>query len=305
MSSSLGRAAPPRTVQWTGLTHLLVVYATWSSTYLAIRIAVREGSGFPPFSMACARFLVAGLILLVWSRIRNGRIALTRRDLGFAFVSGLLLMLGGNGLVSWAEQRADSGYAALLVATAPIWVAMIEFTLEQRRPTPLLVASLAVGLVGVGLLTTPAFLGGIRLDPVSVLALSFAPVLWAVGSVVQHRQVQGLDLYASSGTQQVSGALGLAAAALLTGEPLPHPTGEALLAWGYLVVAGSILGFTSFIRTLQLLPSSIAMTYAYVNPVGAVLLGWLILREPITAWTVAGAALVLLGIAGVFRARGG
>ncbi len=303
MSSLLARSAPPRAIGWAGLSNLLVVYATWSSTYLAIRIAVREGSGFPPFSMACARFLVAGLVLLAWSRLLNGRISLSRRDIGFALTSGLLLMLGGNGLVSWAEQRADSGYAALLVATAPIWVAIIDSVLERRPPTTLLVASLSVGLAGVGLLTAPALLGGIHLDPVSVLALTIAPILWAIGSVVQHRQAHGLDPYASSGAQQVSGAFGLAVVALLVGEPFPHPTGEAWLAWGYLVVAGSILGFTSFIRTLQLLPSNIAMTYAYVNPVGAVLLGWLILQEPITAWTIAGAALVLLGVAGVFRAR--
>ncbi len=283
----------------------MVVYATWSSTYLAIRIAVREGSGFPPFSMACARFLVAGLLLLAWSMLRNGRISLSRRDVGFAAVSGLLLMVGGNGLVSWAEQRADSGYAALLVATAPIWVALIESALERRRPTLLLIAALTVGFAGVGLLTAPALLGGIHLAPVSVLALTAAPILWGIGTVVQHRQGQALDLYASSGAQQVSGAVGLAGLALLVGEPAPHPTGEAWLAWAYLVVAGSLMGFTSFIRTLRLLPSNIAMTYAYVNPVGAVLLGWLVLQEPITGWTIAGATLVLLGVAGVFRARGG
>jgi drug/metabolite transporter (DMT)-like permease len=281
------------------------VYATWSSTYLAIRIAVREGSGFPPFWMACGRFLVAGLLLLAWSRLRNRRVALTRRDLAFAAVSGVLLMLGGNGLVSWAEQRADSGYAALLVATAPIWVALIESGLARHRPTGLLIASLAVGLTGVGLLTAPALLGGVHLDLALVLALTVAPILWGIGSVVQHRQGQALDLYASSGAQQVSGAISLALVALLAGEPMPHPTGEAWLAWGYLIIAGSLMGFTSFIRTLQLLPSNIAMTYAYVNPVGAVLLGWLVLHEPITGWTIAGAALVLLGVAGVFRARGG
>jgi drug/metabolite transporter (DMT)-like permease len=292
-------------VTWAGISHLLVVYATWSSTYLAIRIAVREGAGFPPFSMACARFLLAGLLLLAWARLRNGRITLTWEDLGFAAVTGVLFFLGGNGLVTWAEQRADSGYAALLVASAPIWVAIIASIVERARPSALLVASLAVGFAGVGLLTAPALIGGMHVDALSVLALTVAPITWAIGSVIQHRRASDRDPYASSGAQQVCGAIALAAVALLVGEPVPNPTGEALLAWGYLVVFGSILGFTSFLRTLQLLPSNIAMTYAYVNPVGAVLLGWLVLQEPITLWTIGGAALVLLGVTGVFRARGG
>jgi drug/metabolite transporter (DMT)-like permease len=303
LSASAGAATLP--VNWAGLSHLLVVYATWSSTYLAIRLAVREGAGWPPFTMACARFLVAGLILLAWARLRNGRLGLTRADLAFAAVTGALFMLGGNGLVTWAEQRADSSYAALLVASAPIWVAIMEAALRRTRPSRLLIASLVVGFAGVGVLTAPAFLGGVHLDPLSVAALIAAPILWGVGSVVQHRRAVDQDLYASSGLQQVCGALSLALVALIAREPMPTPTTEAWIAWGYLVVCGSILGFTSFIRTLQLLPSNIAMTYAYVNPVGAVLLGWLVLQEQITPWTLAGAALVLMGVAGVFRARGG
>lgn len=293
-----------RALTWAGLSHLLVVYAAWSSTYLAIRIAVRDGSGFPPFSMACARFLAAGVLLLAWAQLHRGGLALSWKDLTFAAVTGSLFFLGGNGLVTWAERSADSGYAALLVASAPIWVALIESALRRTRPSAFLVASLGVGFAGVGLLTAPAVAGSVPVDVLSVLALVIAPITWAIGSVIQQRRSAGVDPYASSGAQQVCGALALAAVALLVGEPLPHPTTEAMLAWGYLVVFGSILGFTSFVRALQLLPANVAMTYAYVNPVGAVLLGWVVLQEPITGWTVAGAALVLLGVAGVFRARG-
>src|SRR5579883_2341944 len=296
-------ARPARPIPWVGLGYLLVVYVVWGSTYLAIRIAVREGAGFPPFSMAAMRVGAAGSLLLLWAAASGRPVRLGRRDALVLAGAGLLLWVGGNGLVVWAEQRAESSYAALLVASAPVWVALLEAALDRRAPTPLLAASLLVGLGGVGLLAAPALAAGSAVDAASVGALVLAAVTWGLGSVLQRRHAVSVPPLVSAGYQLLFGAAGLAAAALLAHEPLPTPTPEAWAAWGYLVLAGSLLGFTSYVQVLHLLPTSLAMTYAYVNPAIAVLLGALILGEAITPAMLGGMALVLAGVAGVFHDR--
>lgn len=286
---------------WAGLFHLFVVYMVWGSTYLAIRVAVREGAGFPPFSMGATRLLVAGSLLLLGTALARQRLRLSMQEISILALSGMLLWVGGNGLVMWAEQRADSGYAALLVASAPIWVAIIDALLDRKMPSYLLMISLLTGFAGIGLLTAPMLKNGTQADALSALALLIAPISWGMGTVLLRRRPVSLNMFVSSGYQQLLGGLGFAVISILFGEPLPNPTPEAWWAWGYLVVFGSFIAFTSFLLSIRLLPTSIVMTYAYVNPVVAVFLGWLILHEPIGIWTVAGTLLVLLGLAGVFR----
>jgi drug/metabolite transporter (DMT)-like permease len=219
-------------------------------------------------------------------------------------VSGLLLWGGGNGLVTWAEQRAHSGYAALLVGAAPIWAVLIESVLDRKVPTPLLAGSLLVGFAGIALLSAPVLASGVRADLLSLLALLLAGVSWASGTVFQARHPVSLGPRVSSAYQQLMAGLGYVLLLLLVlREPRPNPVPQAWLAWGYLVVFGSVFAFTAYVQALRLLPINIAMTYAYVNPVIAVALGWVILGEPITGWTLGGTALVLLGVAGVFRTR--
>jgi drug/metabolite transporter (DMT)-like permease len=292
-----------KTVHWIGLFHLSVVYVVWGSTYLAIRVAVREGSGFPPFTMVGLRVLVGGMLLLLWSAGNRRRIRLSRREFAVLAASGLLLWLGGNGLVTWAEQRADSGYAALLIAAVPIWVALIEAVLDWTIPSPLLIGSLLVGFVGIVLLSVPALVSGAEADLWSLIALLLAGLSWASGTLVQSRNPVTLSPRVSSGYQQFIAGLGLVVIAMALRESQPDPIREAWLAWGYLVILGSVFAFTSFVQALRLLPINVAMTYAYINPVIAMILGWVILREPITVWTLGGAALVLLGVAGVFKTR--
>lgn len=286
---------------WAGLFHLLVIYIVWGSTYLAIRVAVREGAGFPPFTMGAMRLLVAGSLLLLGAALARHRLKLSKQEFFVLVLSGMLLWVGANGLVMWAEQRADSGYAALLVASTPIWVAVIEALLDRKMPSYLFMASLLTGFAGIGVLTTPVLTNGTHADALSALALMIAPISWGIGTVLQRRRPVTLNMFVSSGYQQLFGGLGFAVTSIILGEPLPTPTPEAWWAWGYLVVFGSIVAFTSFLMSIRLLPTSIVMTYAYVNPVVAVILGWLILHEPIGVWTVAGTTLVLLGVAGVFR----
>jgi len=284
-----------------GLINLFIVYFVWGSTYLAIRIGIRSGSGFQPFWFGGLRVLVAGAILLLFAVIRGKDIRPNKMDLKVLIASGFLLWIGGNGLIVLAEQRIDSGIAALIVASTPIWVALFESILDKRVPSLLLIGSLVVGFGGIIILSLPLIISGVRADILSILAVLLASFSWSSGLVLQTRQPVSLSRGVSSAYQQLFGGVFFALIALLVREPLPTPTTEAWLAWGYLVLFGSILAFTAFVSALQLLPTSLVTTYAYVNPVIAVLLGWLILREPVTPWTIFGGFFVLVGVTGIFR----
>jgi drug/metabolite transporter (DMT)-like permease len=224
----------------------------------------------------------------------------TRGELAVLAVSGVLLWLGGNGLVSWAEQRASSGYAALLVGSTPIWVAAMEAAIDRQPPSLGLVGALAVGLAGVALLAAPVLATGAPADVASVVALIGAPICWGGASLLLKRRPVHAGM-AGYGYQSLIGGASLLLVALLAQEPAPNPTPEAWIAWAYLVVFGSVVAFTAYSQALRSLPITLVLTYTYVNPVGAVLLGHLLLGEPITLFTVGGAALVLLGVAGVFK----
>jgi drug/metabolite transporter (DMT)-like permease len=275
----------------------------WSSTYLAIRIAVREGSGFPPFTLSSLRVLAAGLILLTLGLIFRARFRLSREQFVLLAVTGVLLWVGGNGLVTWAEQHAHSGYAALLVGSMPIWIAVMEATLDRKLPSWQLVVGLAIGFTGLAVLTAPVLATAGPADAAAVVALLAAPLCWGAGSLILKRRHVGLSPLTTAGYQHLIGGVALFVVAFVRAEPTPEPTFEAWVAWGYLVVFGSVVAFTAYLQALRQLPMSLVSTYTYVNPVGAVILGVLVLDEPVTALTVVGAALVLLGVAAVFRAQ--
>lgn len=286
-----------------GLLHLLVVYFVWGSTYLAIRVAVREGAGFPPFTLAFMRVAVASAILLGWAYFRGDRLKLTLSEFILMMGSGVLLWVGGNGLVTWAEMRASSGLAALLVAAMPIWGELISCIIDRRLPSPKMVGSILLGFAGVGVLSYPVLKGGSAADILGVIALLLAPFFWALGSIWLQRRKPDLSTHAISGWQQLCGGIGFLVVILIRQEPLPAPTSEAWVAYGYLVIFGSVIAFTSYMATLSLLPYQVVMTYAYVNPVIAVFLGWLILQEEVTSFTLGGTALVVAGVAGIFNNR--
>ncbi|MEN4042729.1 MAG: EamA family transporter [Anaerolineaceae bacterium] len=284
-----------------GFLHLMVVYIVWGSTYLAIRVAVREGAGFTPFMMAGSRAIIAGIILLVWAILSNQPLRISLKDFVPLAISALMLWLGGNGLVTWGSQYVDSALTALVIASVPVWSAGIEAGIDRRLPSLRLVGALLVGTAGIGVLSYPALRHGARSDLLALGAIVFASFTWAAGTLVQSRKRPPVTPVVASSYSMLVGGAGFAILALLNKEPLPTPTLEAGLAWGYLVIFGSVVAFTSYSQALRLLPTQIVTTYSYVNPIIAVALGWLILREQITLWTIAGAALVLLGVAGVFR----
>jgi len=286
-----------------GLAHLSVVYLVWGSTYLAIRVAVRDGSGFPPFTMALMRVIVASAILLTWAYLRGERIKLTKSEFVLLAGSGLMLWVGGNGLVSWAEMRISSGLAALLVASMPIWGECVNCIIDKRLPGWKMTGSIVLGFLGVGVLTWPVLSQGTTADILSVIAMLLAPLSWATGSIWLQRKKLDLSDRTMSGWQQLLGGAGLLLIVLIRREPLPTPTSEAWMAWGYLIVMSSVICFTSYLTTLRLLPYQVVMTYAYVNPVIAVFLGWLILSEDVTGYTLTGAGFVVAGVVGIFRNR--
>jgi len=284
-----------------GLAHLSVVYLVWSSTYLAIRVAVRDGAGFPPFSMALMRVVAAAAVLLLWARMRRERVGLSRSEFVVLGATGAMLWLGGNGLVNWGETRVSSGLAALIVAAMPIWAECIGCAVDRRFPGWKIVGSVLLGFIGVGVLSWPLLRQGTRGDVLAVIALLLAPLAWAAGSIWLQRRKLDLSDRTISGWQQLLGGIGLLIVVLLRREPLPAPSGQAWAAWGYLVVFSSVICFTSYLTSLRLLPYQVVMTYAYVNPVLAVVLGHVILGEAVTGWTVAGAALVVVSVLGIFR----
>ena len=287
-----------------GLLNLFVTYIVWGSTYLAIRVAVREGAGWGPFWLGASRVLVAAAVLFLFNRLRGTRLRPTQFEFGVLAATGLLLWVGGNGAVNWAEARIDSGLAALIVGTMPIWVAFMESLMDRRPPSLLLSGSLILGFAGLVVLTFPKLRDGVTADLLGIIVVVFAAVSWGFGSIVLNRNPLSLDPIVVAGWQQLIGGVGFTLIALAVHEPLPNPTPEAWLAWTYLVVFGSLLAYTSFVYALKLLPTSVVTTYAYVNPVIAVLLGWLILSEPVTGYTLAGMLLIVGGVYGVFRDRG-
>ncbi len=286
-----------------GLLNLFVVYTVWSTTYLAMRVGVDPGNGAPPFIFGAARMLVAALILLALARMQKQSIRPTKSEFVTLFTVGNLLWLGGNGLVLWAEQYVESGFTCLLVSAAPIWATIIELILYKKKPSGLLIFSLLVGFLGVAVLCIPTFRSDFSNDTFAVIALLFSSVCWALGSVLQSRRPVSLSPQAMSGYHQLAAFIGFGLVSLALGEPSPHPTTAAWLAWLYLVIFGSVFAFTSYIFSLRLLPINIAMTYAYVNPVLALFLGWLLLDESIGAWTLLGAFLVIISVVGIFRVK--
>jgi drug/metabolite transporter (DMT)-like permease len=278
----------------------VAVYVIWGSTYLAIRFAVQT---LPPLLMASARFVIAGVIVLLWARFRDGATWPTRVEWRVGLISGTLLLLGGNGGVSWAEQRVPSGIAALLVAVVPVFMVLLEWIRPGgTRPTASVFAGVGLGLAGLAMLVGPdALRGGSGSDAVGALVLVLASLAWAAGSLYTKFAPKSSSGTMATGTQMLTGGLALLAAAVVAGEPaqldLAHASTRSLVAFLYLLTFGSLIGFTAYVYLLAHTTAAKASTYAYVNPVVAVLLGWAIGHETVTSRTVLAAAVILAGVA--------
>lgn len=261
---------------------LITLYIVWGSTYFGIKVAIET---IPPFFHAAIRFLISGVLILLWQKAAGQEMP-TRRQWGSTFIIGNLLLLGGNGLVSWAEQFIPSGIAALTIATVPLWLVILEAMRPGGiKPTWQAITGLAIGFLGIFILVGPAEFsgGGMKLDPFGVIALLTACILWAIGSIYSKSADLPKSSFMTTGAEMLMGSIGLIVVSLLTGElngwnPAETST-RSLIGLVYLITIGSIIGFGSYIWLLQNAPISLVATYAYVNPIVAVILGYLFGNE--------------------------
>jgi drug/metabolite transporter (DMT)-like permease len=280
------------------------VYVIWGSTYLAIRFAIES---LPPFSMAGLRFLTAGTLLYSFLRLRGFDRPKWNQWPAAALAGGLMLV-GGNGLVSWAEQTVPSGLAALLVATVPLWMVLLDWCLYHSvRPSFKTFAGLAFGSVGVILLIGPAELSDRRVHPLGAAGLSLACLLWSIGSLYSRKANLPKSAFLSTAMQMLSAGILLLIIGGAAGE---WPRVEwSTLSWksvfslGYLIAFGSIVALSSYVWLLRVCSPAHVSTYAYVNPIVAVVLGNLAAAEPLTTRTALAAGLIVLAVLLVTTSR--
>lgn len=285
------------------------VYLIWGSTYLAIHYAIQT---LPPFLMAATRFLVAGSILFVWSSFRSNNVRPSLSQWGRAFIIGGLLLLCGNGGVTWAEKYIPSGLAALLVAIEPLFIVLLNWMVTRQRPSVKVLLGVLVGLAGVGLLVSGEFKGGgagplMNLIGAGVVVMS--ALAWAGGSVYANRRPINLSTSIGSGMQMLAGGSLLFIMALITGDfkhlNFSHTSLVSIVALGYLILFGSLVVFTAYSWLVRNVAPAKAATYAYVNPVVAVILGWFIASEPLTVRTSVAAAIIIGSVVLLITTYGG
>lgn len=279
---------------------LIALYVAWGTTYLAIRIAVES---IPPFLMAGTRFLIAGLIVYIWRRMA-GDPPPTRRQWVSAAIIGLLLLLGGNGGLTWAEQRIPSGIAALLVASIPFWMVLVDALRPGGKlPNAQTIGGILLGMVGIAILISPdqAQVNGEGLDAAGVAVLLLASLLWSVGSVYGRSADLPKSALLGTGMEMLAGSAGLFLAGIAAGEwrglELAEISAGSLLALAYLVVFGSLVGFVAYSWLLRVAPTPLVSTYAYVNPLIAVLLGSALAQEVLTPRVLLATPVILSAVA--------
>jgi drug/metabolite transporter (DMT)-like permease len=293
---TVAAAGPPkrRLLPWVAL---VVVWIVWGSTYLGIRIVVRE---MPPLLTASFRFLCAGALMGAVALVVDRRSGWPgpRQWLDYSLI-GILLLSVGNGLVMWAERTVPSGTAALIVATVPVWILLLDGLRPGGQPwTGRVWIGTAVGLLGVGLVARPETGMDAGHWP-AIVGLQVACLAWTVGSLYAQSVPKRLPLASAAAMEMLAGSMVLAALAWLLGEDPTRIAEASPRAWAavaYLVVFGSLVGFTAFAYCLNELPATTVGTYAYVNPVVAVFLGWLILGEALTPGLLTGGALIVLSV---------
>src|SRR6516164_9296515 len=282
-----------------------LVYVLWGSTYLAMRVAVQH---IPPYAVGSARYMISGLLMLLWCAASGRKIRVTREDLARLLALGVLFLSVANVGVLWAEEYVPSGLTALIVAIVPIWVVVLETWVFRAGRMPARgLLGLALGIAGMLILLWPKIASRTRLgrlELVDAAILIFASLSWALGSILSHRWTLGVDVFTSAAWQMLLGGLVNTAIAATTGQ-FARATWAAPAIWAiaYLVVSGSLIGFTAYIWLLEHVPPPKVATYAYVNPIVAVFLGWLLLHESVDAYTLAGTVIIIGSVALVNTAQ--
>ena len=276
------------------------VYIIWGSTYLGIRLAIET---LPPFLMAATRFLIAGIILFTFAIFKGASIRQPFSNWRRALIIGGLLLLCGNGGVTWAEKYVASGLAALLVATEPLWIVVLNWGLTKRRPNAKVMLGILIGLAGVAMLVSDGLgqgFGSARMSLIGAGVVALASLAWASGSVYSNRNPIAASTPMAAGMQMMAGGGLLLLLALVTGDykrlNLAHASWTSIGAFTYLTLFGSLLVFTAYSWLLNNVTPARAATYAYVNPVVAVLLGWSIAGEPLTSRMMLAAAIIVSSV---------
>ncbi|HVF24871.1 MAG TPA: EamA family transporter [Anaerolineales bacterium] len=284
---------------------LLALYIVWGSTYLAILFAVET---IPPFLQAGLRFLISGLILVIWRRAAGDEMPSLKQWKSIAIV-GTLLLLGGNGLVSFAEQRIASGVAALIIGTVPLWLVLIEALRPGGvRPSWRALIGLIIGFGGIYLLIGPSQeTGGFQFDVLGTLTLITAAFLWSVGSIYSRSAELPKSALMTTGAEMLAGSIPIFIVSLLFGEwksfSFAQVSSQSWLALLYLITFGSMVGFVAYIWLLQNASVSLVATYAYVNPLVAVLLGSWLAQESLTGRTLVAAGIIIGSVVFINSAR--
>jgi drug/metabolite transporter (DMT)-like permease len=313
-------ASPPRALV---LAAFAAIYLVWGSTYLAIKYAIAT---VPPFFMTGARFLVAGAALYAWSSFANrgssnrgssdasmpsSALPTLPRQWRDAFVVGALLIVGGTALVGWAELSVPSGITSLILATTPLWMVVLESVLESRRvPAGRVMVGVGVGIAGLAILIAPSSgSSGGSVDSLGVGALALAALAWSVGAMYSRRSAaRSLPPARATGMQMIAGAVLSIVGGFALGEHRQLALGSISLAsWlavGYLVIAGALIGFSAYLWLMRVSSPSRVATHAYVNPVVAVLLGWLVLGETVTMRTGVAMAVIVIAVVLIVSAPG-
>ena len=283
---------------WKTLLAFSIIYFVWGSTFLAIRIGVRD---VPPFMLAAMRFVIAGLVLYGWMMARGERSPSAREWIS-ACVLAILIFVIDYGLLFWSEQRVPSGIAAVMMATIPAFMALSEIILLRTQKLTLrLSVALAIGIFGVGVLVSRSLnLGGAPIDKAGAVALIVASISWSVAAALSRKLPLPASKAMSAGVQMLAGGILLALASAALGEFHNfHPGNVSRGAWlalAYLIVAGSIVGFTAYVWLLHHESPTKVVTYAYVNPIVAVIVGYFLGGEALGLRTVVGTAFILISV---------
>jgi len=272
-------------------TALVTVYVIWGSTYLGIAVA---GETIPPLFAASTRFITAGTLMAVVVRSRGGSLRMSRRAFGSCVVVGILLP-GANSVLFFAERNVPTGLASLIIASVPLWVALLRLGGRERMPWQVL-AGIGVGFAGVAVLAQPS--GGAKTSGIALCVLS--ALMWSTGSFLSARLPMPADPFAATTYEMLAGGILMFVPSLLTLHGV-SPSAHSIVGWIYLVVFGSIVGYTAYVWLLANAPLSLVSTYAYVNPVIAITLGVLFRGEHLTWRLLIGAAIVVVAVATVVR----
>lgn len=300
MSTAVNPAADPAGPPSRGamIAAFAVIYLVWGSTYLGIKVAVDT---MPPFAMAAARFGLAGVVLIFWLRLRGYAWPTARQWRDAAFV-GPMLLLGGNGLVAWAEQYIPSGLTALIIGIGPLFMVLTEWAWPGgTRPTRSTFVALALGAAGVAWLAAPhASALETSLHLPALFAILVGCLTWSIGSIYSRHTTAPAPPFMGAAQQMLCGSAALALTALFTGDwarlDVAAISPASWAAFAYLVTIGSLLAFSTYVWLLKHSTPARISTHTWVNPIVAVFLGWAILSEPITARTIAAATLIIFAV---------